>query len=106
MNRHAYCEGLGDGYRLKRELTKTSVKMLAVQEQFRESGTFEELKATAADWKMHFAKISNLVRYVSLQDDGEECKSGEAFCRKLTDRIFKLLIYLRAEMDLFSVEPI
>lgn len=95
MTDHPYCEGLKMGYNLKKEVKKTSVKFLAVQDSLRESGKYEENQSTMVDWKCHLSKICLLISSVA-------CKSDEASCKKRAERILTLLILLRKEMDLYS----
>ena len=91
---HLFCEGLKTGYEMKKEVKKTSVKLLQAQDFFREIGKYEEKEYIVAGWKRQLSKIGNLIRAV-------ECKCDEAACRKLVDRIFTLLLLLRKEMNLY-----
>ena len=90
---HSYCAGVEDGKTLKRELKKTSVKILAVLHSRKESGRDREMENTVRDWQLHFTKICNLVW-------GQKCQDDEAKCKKSLDRIVTMLILLRREIDL------
>jgi hypothetical protein len=90
VDSHSYCEGLLDGYLLNREIKKTAVNIMLLQDSLRERGKPEGAKEAA--WKKQHAKIYIAVQSATCVGHKEEG------CRKRVERIFELLRLLRQEM--------
>ena len=94
---HMYCKGLEDGYRLKRELTKTALKLSVLQHSALEEGAIhvEQLKPMLDTVKKEYERIYKLLNCLV-------CRRDEALCVRNVQRLFVLLSLLRNEIELLQ----
>lgn len=90
---HTYCAGFKDGRCLKKELKKTSVKILEMRDFASENGWHRDMTNMICDWQTHVCKILDLERAL-------ECQLDEAACKRHVQRLFNMLDQLRKEMDI------